>query len=178
MSNSYRISMQQETFVNEILKGKTYTEAYKIAYPASRNWKTGVSESASKLANTPKIKMLLDKGLEEFREREKLKTGWTREEAITQLKFVVETNRKDLERIQLAAEEELQFLAEQIEKNPEMATTLVLTMLEKRKTTRANSVNNTGIISAVSELNKLQGYNEQTINMNGTVVFSEEELED
>ena len=178
MSNTYKITMQQETFVNEVLKGKTYTEAYKIAYPNSRKWKKGVSETASRLAATPKVKALLEKGLEEFREREKLKTGWTREEAITQLKFVVETNRRDLERIEQAAEEELELLAKAIQEDPENAAMLVNLMIQKKKATRANSVNNTGIISAVSELNKLQGYNEQTINMNGTVVFTEEELED
>lgn len=178
-TNPYRVTVQQEMFVNEILKGKSYTEAYLVAYPNSRKWKTGVKESASILANKPKIKKLLNEKLEEFKEREKLKTGWTREEAIEQLKFVVATNRRDLERIQTAAEEELELLLKQIKEHPENAITLTMDALQLRKTTRANRVNNDGIISAVSELNKLQGYNEQTINMNGTVVFSgDDELED
>ena len=52
-------------------------------------------------------------------------------------------------------------------------------ILKQRKLRRASQVNNKGIIDAVAELNKMQGFNEETINMNGTVVFAgEEELED
>ena len=51
--------------------------------------------------------------------------------------------------------------------------------MELRKSRRASQVNNKGITEAVAELNKMQGFNEETINMNGSVVFSgEEDLED
>ena len=73
------------------------------------------------------------------------------------------------------------MLQKQIEENPENAAVLVQLMLKQRKSRRASQVNNKGIIDAVAELNKMQGFNdnEETINMNGTVIFTgEEELED
>ena len=34
-----KLSRQQELFAQEILKGKTQADAYRIAYPCSKNWK-------------------------------------------------------------------------------------------------------------------------------------------
>ena len=104
---------------------------------------------------------------------------WTREESIETLRYVIDVNKRDLDRIQDAAEEELELLQKQIEENPENAAVLVQLMLKQRKSRRASQVNNKGITDAVAELNKMQGFNEETINMNGTVVFTgEDELED
>lgn len=176
-----RLTVQQELFVHELLKDPKHNQvsAYKKAYPNSQNWKSGVNAAASKLANDPKIKARFDELFDEFVAREKEKTGWTREQAIEHLQFVITANRRDLERIEQAAEDELEFLAEQIEKNPEMALELTQEMLKKRQKTRANMTNNTGIISAVTELNKMSGFNEQTVNLNGSVIFTgEDELEE
>ena len=117
--------------------------------------------------------------MEQVRKRETEKTMWTREESIETLRYVIDVNRQDLDRIQDAMEEELVELQAQIDKDPGNAAMYVKAMLKNRRTRRASQVNNKGITDAVAELNKMQGFNEETINMNGVVMFTgEDELED
>ena len=104
---------------------------------------------------------------------------WTREQAIETLRYVIDVNKKDLERINKAFEEELEMLQKLMQEDPEKAPLYLEQILKQRKLRRASKVNNQGIIDAVAELNKMQGFNEETINMNGTVIFTgEEDLED
>lgn len=50
------LTSKQETFCQEILKGKTQTEAYKIAFPKSREWKTNCLDvEACKLMKNTKV---------------------------------------------------------------------------------------------------------------------------
>lgn len=47
---------KQEIFVQELIKGKSQREAYKIAYPKSRKWKeSNVDSQASNLFKAPKV---------------------------------------------------------------------------------------------------------------------------
>jgi hypothetical protein len=125
------------------------------------------------------VKQRYEQLLAEHREKESVKTGWTREQSIEALQFVIDTNRKDLERIMLAGEEELVELQKLMQQEPQHAEQILAQMIKQKKKARANLVNNTGIISAVAELNKMQGYNEQNINMAGVVTFSgDDQLED
>lgn len=170
------LTPQMELFLQEICKGNSQRVSYLKAYPKRAHWKTrSIDCEATKLFNKPLVKQRYQEMLAEFREKESLKTGWTREQAIETLRFVIDTNRKDLERIQLAAEEELEILQKQIIEEPGKAAAFVQLMLRNRKKARANATNNTAIIQASAELNKMQGFNEENINMLGTVLFTNEE---
>lgn len=51
------MNAKQMIFVREVASGKSQAEAYRIAYPKSRNWKPGaVYTRSSELANKPEIK--------------------------------------------------------------------------------------------------------------------------
>lgn len=51
-----KLNARQEIFIQEIAKGSTQHDAYKLAYPTSRNWKdTSVRNAASKLMRQPKL---------------------------------------------------------------------------------------------------------------------------
>ena len=175
-----RLTPKQEIFVQELVKGNTQYESYLIAYPSKRKWKrNSIDCEASKLFKRTKIKQRYEELLNTMRERETEKTQWTREESIKTLRYVIDVNKKDLDRIQDAMDEELEILEKQILENPEKAAIYVKEMMKNRKSRRASQVNNKGITDAVAELNKMQGFNEETINMNGAVVFTgEDELED
>jgi len=131
------------------------------------------------LLKNEKVKARYEQLLNKMREKEQEKTMWTREQAIETLRYVIDVNKKDLERINKAFEEELEMLQKLMQEDPEKAPLYLEQILKQRKLRRASKVNNQGIIDAVAELNKMQGFNEETINMNGTVIFTgEEELED
>ena len=178
-NSATKLTPQQEKFVNLLVQGLTQRQAYIKAYPNNR-MKTGTIDNyASRVFRTPKVFARYQELLEEFREREKEKSGWTREQSIETLRFVIDTNKKDLERIQQAAIEELELLQKQVQENPELAPQLIAMMIQQKKKTRANKTNNDALISATAALNQMLGYNEQTINMNGSVVFEgENELEE
>ena len=57
-SKGRMLTTKQERFVQELIKGKSQREAYKIAYPASKTWKkdNAVDSKASQLFNDAKIK--------------------------------------------------------------------------------------------------------------------------
>lgn len=180
MKRTDKLTKQQEIFVNEMVKGNSQRQSYLKAYPSKKNWKeSSLDVEASKLFKLSKIRQRYEELLYTMRENEQKNTMWTREESIETLRYVIDINKKDLNRIEDAAEEELELLEKQIKEDPTNAARYVQLMLKHRKSRRASQVNNKGITDAVAELNKMQGFNEETINLNGTVVFEgEEELED
>ena len=174
------LTKPQEIFIQELLKGNTQRQAYLKAYPSKKKWKeSSLDSAASSLLKNEKVKARYEQLLNKMREKEQEKTMWTREQAIETLRYVIDVNKKDLERINKAFEEELEMLQKLMQEDPEKAPLYLEQILKQRKLRRASKVNNQGIIDAVAELNKMQGFNEETINMNGTVIFTgEEELED
>jgi phage terminase small subunit len=179
-SSKNTLTKPQEIFIQELLKGNTQRQAYLKAYPSKKKWKeSSLDSAASNLLKNEKVKARYEQLLNKMREKEQEKTMWTREQSIETLRYVIDVNRKDLERINKAFEEELEALQKLMQEDPEKAPQYLQRILKQRKSRRASQVNNKGIIDAVAELNKMQGFNEETINMNGTVVFEgEEELED
>jgi len=174
------LTKPQEIFIQELLKGNTQRQAYLKAYPSKKKWKeNSIDAAASTLFKNDKVHKRYEQLLNHMREEETKKTMWTREQSIETLRYVIDVNKKDLERINKAFEEELEALQKLMQEDPEKAPQYLQQILKQRKLRRASKVNNQGIIDAVAELNKMQGFNEETINMNGTVIFTgEEELED
>ncbi len=56
-----KLTAKQEKFVQELIKGKTQREAYKIAYPTSKKWKDNIVDvKASELLKNGKVKVRYD----------------------------------------------------------------------------------------------------------------------
>lgn len=56
-SKGRMLTNKQEKFVQELVKGKSQREAYKIAYPASQKWKpSAVDSQASRLLANSKVR--------------------------------------------------------------------------------------------------------------------------
>ena len=55
-SKGRMLTTKQERFVQELIKGKSQREAYKIAYPTSKKWKeTAIDSQASRLFNNSMV---------------------------------------------------------------------------------------------------------------------------
>ena len=175
-----KITKAEEIFVNELIRGKSQRQAFLRAYPEKASWKwASIDSAASTLLKKEKVAKRYDALMNRIRAAELEKTKWTREQAIETLKGVIKRNVEEHEKIQTAVDDEIEHLLEKIKKNPRKAEEYTKELLRKRKARIVSSTNNAGIISAVSELNKMQGFNEETINLNGSVVFSgEDQLED
>jgi hypothetical protein len=175
-ANPNEVSVQEEIFIQELLRGNTQRKAYIKAYPKRTYWKeSAIDSAASTLLKKEKVRKRYDELVVAMRAEEVEKTQWTREQSIETLRYVIDKNKQDVERIEAACEEELQGLLEQIQKDPTNAARYAQAALKQRKSRRLSAIHNQGIVSAVAELNKMQGYNEETINMNNTVHFVGEE---
>lgn len=98
---------KQEKFVEGILEGKTQRQAYYAAYPKSRNWldNTVDSRACVLMQNKKVIKRLHELGWKDTK-----KIEWTRNKALETINYVMEMNKKDLERINEACQTEIDIL--------------------------------------------------------------------
>ena len=62
-----------------------------------------------------------------------------------------------------------------LQATPKKADKILEKMIAAKKQSRTKVPNTVGMTSAISELNKMSGFNEQNINVNGTVIFEDEE---
>ena len=91
------LTVKQEKYVQELLKGKSQREAYKIAYPSSRKWKDNVVDvRACELLKHSKVSVRYAKLREEREAEHKAKALYTLEEAVTDLKGIKELAYKDI----------------------------------------------------------------------------------
>ena len=155
------------------------------AYANARKWKSSsVDCEASKLFKRPEIQQRYQTRLEELRKHEQESMQWTREQSIKTLREVIDQNLFELQRIVQAFDEEQDMLHQQLIQasaagDERAAMQILQVILGRKKSKRVSTTYNNGVIMAVSELNKMQGFDESTINLNGTVVFTgQEELED
>jgi len=119
------LTKPQEIFIQELLKGNTQRQAYLKAYPSKKKWKeSSLDSAASSLLKNEKVKIRYEQLLNKMREKEQEKTMWTREQSIETLRYVIDVNKKDLERINKAFEEELEMLQKLMQENPEKAPSI------------------------------------------------------
>ena len=131
------LTTKQEKYVQELIKGKSQREAYKVAYPKSENWKEAtIDTNACNLLKNNKVLTRYN----ELRDKTANKAIWTRERSINTLvnimqkcEGVMSTTKTDN-----ATGEEIEIVD-----------------------SKAASV----AINAIKELNNMNGYNVENINM-------------
>ena len=166
-----RLTPKQEKFVEEILKGKTQYEAYITAYPNAKNWtRNAIDCNASQLMSNEKVKQKL----EEYGYKDKHKVMWTRQKALETINYVMDMNKKDMERIEEAYQTEIDLLEAQLmelaqkmpqAKTPQEAYRIGKEMQEitaeialRKKQKRTNSTNARGIYEGAKILNRMFGF--------------------
>lgn len=186
ISQIRKLTKKHDIFIHELILGKTQREALLIAYPEKKKLSINtINKQGYELYHDAKIQLRYEECLNEIREEEKRKALWSREKSINALKYIIDQNTADLDRIYQASEDELKFmqqvLSEQSKRfaetgevskdmSSEMAVILKMS-LDQRKTRRISGVHNQGIVAAIAELNKMMGYNEETVNVNAAVKF-------
>lgn len=164
-----RLTSKQETFAQEIAKGKSQRQAYYIAYPNSKKWlPETVDAQASKLANSNKVIIRL----QELRASTERKVQWTREKALRTINKIIEVSNEDMDRINQAYEEEQQMLDAKL---MELAKAITVDgvdkqgilnqmnsineqMIKLRQKRRTNGTNINAILNASKILNRMMGY--------------------
>lgn len=177
--DEYKLTPQQELFVENILKGKTQYESYLIAYPKAKKWQRNTVDSrASVLMSNKKI----SKRLEEYGYKQEKKILWTRQKALETINYVMDMNRKDMERIEEAYRTEIDLLNAQLlelanrmplAKTPQEAYRIGKEMQEitaeiasRNKQRRTNATNAHGIYEGAKILNRMFGYDITKVEIN------------
>lgn len=89
-----KLTQKQERFVQELIKGKSQREAYKIAYPTSKKWKDNVVDvKACELLKNGKVKVRYDELRGKVLKRAEEKAIITAEEVI---KGIADIARDDI----------------------------------------------------------------------------------
>ena len=183
------LTSQQEAFVECIMEGKSYYESYITAYPKSKNWtRNAIQVAANHMMENERIRAKL----EEYGWKDKTKVYWTRQKALETINYVMDMNRKDMERIERAYEDEIQILNAQIlecsqamtqETEPRKIYAIAKQMQEltaeialRNKQRRTNSTNARGIYEGAKILNRMFGYDITKVEIN-TEDTEREEME-
>lgn len=166
----YKLTAKQEVFVTELIKGRSQYEAYIKAYPNSEAWgHNAVSVAANRMIKSPRVK----KALEELGYQTRTEALWTRQRALETIDYVMEYNKKEMERLDRAYEDEIDLLEARLTEIGEMAkdaktpdqmykigkrmqeVTAQITKAKKQR--RANTTNIQGIFEGAKILNKMYG---------------------
>ena len=163
------LTKQQEIFCQEIAKGETQTDAYLVAYPKSKEWqREGVWVAASQLAKKDKIQ----KRIQQLEEDTQEDINWTRKKVLANINYLLDDNKGSVRRkkeiyeemIQEKYNELIQWVSlrtvknvdiKGVEKNIKLITNEIR-QLELQKNNI--QLNNKAIISALSVINRMQGY--------------------
>lgn len=165
-----RLTPKQEKFCQEIASGKSQRQAYLSAYPTSKNWQENTIDSrASVLMKNKKV----IKRLDEIRDSMNHKIVWNRTRALKEINYVLEMNKRDIERINDACQTEIDLLeAKLLQKGQEMADAktpremvkiaqemqdMTETIARLKKRARVNPSNVHGILEASKILNRMYG---------------------
>lgn len=91
---------KQERYVQELIKGKTQREAYKIAYPKSKKWKeNSIDREASILLTNPKVSQRYDELRNKVIDKAEKKAIVTAEQVLQELANVAFANGSDFAQI-------------------------------------------------------------------------------
>lgn len=165
-----RLTPKQEKFCQEIASGKSQRQAYISAYPKSKDWQENTIDSrASVLMKNKKV----IKRLDEIRASMNHKIVWNRTRALKEINYVLEMNKRDIERINDACQTEIDLLeAKLLQKGQEMADAktpremvriaqemqdMTETIAKLKKRARVNPSNVHGILEASKILNRMYG---------------------
>ena len=130
------LTTKQEMFVQELIKGKSQREAYKTAYDCEKMKDENIDSKASNLFANVKVRARYEELIAKGAE----KALWTREQAINDLVEIKNTCLQALSRESV---------------NEETGESIKL----------VNSKMATGAINAIKELNNMNGFNEQKIDV-------------
>ena len=173
------LTEQEEVFCQAIVvEHLTQRQAYLKAYPNKAYLKSNSMDIAAHfLFHKGKIQERVKEISNTIRNNGNLQALWTRENSIEKLKYVIDKNQEEMERIAAAFDTETAQILEDYEAcdDEKQQASLAKQLVEKMKKRRMTNVHNMGITQAVAELNKMQGFNETTVNMNETVKFTGED---
>lgn len=167
VTTKYTLTDKQQLFLDYIVyNDMDANDALVKAYPGYATYTPQKRRSrVCGIMNNPRVKKKYNEMLEKKRAELVAEAKWTRDTAIEALKFIYNTNRAEHERVEETYNQHIDFLLMKIEASSDLVEKqkLLEEIIKLRKERRSSVVNNNAMISAVSELNKMHGYNSERL---------------
>ncbi len=177
------ITVPEETFIRELLRGHTTKEAYKIAFKEQCEQMDDeeIAYEARKLSARRKIQRRRLELMQEMQDELKETRKWEFANSVQQLRYAMDEIQYEVERIKQASQDEIDalFAKADREENKAKRERILDEINKKMKYKHLTQTQMQSMIMAVAELNKMHGFNQDNFNFQGTVSFvGEDELED
>lgn len=179
------VSIEEEEFVSRILMGESGADAFRNTFPHSQSWTAqSVTSAAWRLRRKQKIKDRIEERRKEILALQDQEFKWTYDKSVKELMTVINRANTDLDRVDFATNEQLQYIEMMIskyedddsEEGVKERNKWMSKYFSTKKSRRVTLSQTDSIIKAASELNKMHGFN-NTTNITGTatVIFKGEE---
>ena len=174
----YNLSQSQEMYVEYLIQGYSQRKAYIKAFPENKDSKPSTIDiKAWQLFHKENVQKRYQDLLNYIEEENIKKAVWTKEQAILELKRVLEANIKESNRYEEAYEDEMELLDKQIAERLDALANPKKYMSKKTKEQLENEIDelkmakvkvnrrhqssksvNDAILQAVLQLNTMMGY--------------------
>lgn len=176
--NRKELSVPQEMFVEYLIQGYSQRKAYIKAYPDSKDSRPSTIDiKAWKLFHLESVQKRYKEIRDSIAEETIRKAVWSKEEAISELKSILDANKKESGRYEQAYEDEMELLDRQIQEKEDSLINPKGYMSRKRREEIQNEIDelkmmrikanrrhqssksvNDAILQAVLQLNTMMGF--------------------
>lgn len=167
------ITLPEDNFVRDIMEGKSREEAYSDNFDVEDMELEDIKYKARLLFQRRHIRKHYQNIFKEMQDKLATGSAYTFEEGVFTLKRLKDKTLLQLEDIQMARDEEIDRLLDEIEleKNPKKREKLFSEVNKIRRYRTVTTSESLAIQGAIAELNKMHGFNEENVNLGGAVTF-------
>lgn len=167
------ITLPEDNFVRDIMEGKSREQAYIDSFDTDGMSEEDIKYKARLLFQRRHIRKHYQDIFQEMQDKLATGSAYTFEEGVFTLKRLKDKTLLQLEDVQMARDEEIDRLLDEIdqEKNPKKREKLFAEVNKLRRYRTVTTSESLAIQGAIAELNKMHGFNEENVNLGGVVNF-------
>lgn len=167
------ITLPEDNFVRDIMEGKSREDAYSDNFDVEGMELEDIKYKARLLFQRRHIRKHYQNIFQEMQDKLATGSAYTFEEGVFTLKRLKDKTLLQLEDVQMARDEEIDRLLDEIEleKNPKKREKLFSEVNKIRRYRTVTTSESLAIQGAIAELNKMHGFNEENVNLGGAVTF-------
>lgn len=179
-SHSIYLTEAEDNFVRDVFEGRDRVLAFKDYFDTSEMDEDKIKERARLMLARPKIRNHYNTLFKEMQERLAEASVYTFEQGVHTLKYLIDAVQVQLEDKKNARDTELEFLFDELEtaKTDSQRKRVIGDINKAGRRMIITTPESLALSTAIAELNKMHGFNEENVNMNTAVVFESGELSD
>lgn len=161
-----KTNAKQRKFVDLILSGVAQHAAYRQVYkPDSLRSNLWCASAACMILANKNVKEYKAQQEEEIRKKLVSSQVWEKENSVEELKFVIEQNKEEIIKIQESVKAQIEDIIAEMDKTEDVDKLAKLgrKLAQLQGKYVLGKQHNDGIVQAVSELNRMHGFNHENV---------------